>query len=214
MIALLLVVGLIVYVGLALLLTFFIRRGFATSRAKTVATIVSLLAFILVPTADDFAGKWYFDHLCDAEAGAKIFKPVEGVKGMFDSGLAAADLEAIGYEFMEWKLADKYYYATLNSKSKVPKQEIVAPTSRYVVKRGKWRKVPLNVNKYEESIVDNQTEEELGRFTTFSYSGGWVSGLMRSWGLSDGLICQLPPNTHKDFYVNTLKPFKSNTPSK
>lgn len=214
MIALLLVVGVVLYIVLAVVVTLLIRRAFKTGRAKTVATIVSLLAFILIPTADDFAGKWYFDHLCEKEAGAKTFKSVEGVKGMLDPGLAPSDLEAMSYEFMEWKFIGKYYRVKLDSRNKEPKQEIDRPTSRYEVKRGEWRKVQLNVNKYEESIVDSQTNEELGRYTTFSYGGGWVSDVLRSWGLSGGLSCQLPPNTHKAFYLNTLKPLVPNTLNK
>ena len=214
MIALLLLLGLLIYIGLAVLLTFFIRRRFTTSRAKSLATVLSLLVFLLIPTADEFAGKWYFDSLCKKEAGAKVFKSVEGVAGMFGGSLGRSDLKELGYEYREYELGRRYYRTSRDLAGKNIEQEIPQPTSRYVVKEGEWKKIQLNVNKYEEVIIDSQTNEILGRYATFSYGGGWVSAVLRSWGLSGGLSCQLPPNTHKAFYQNTLKPLVRSTLNK
>lgn len=132
---------------------------------------------------------------------------------MYGGSLGRSELKELGYEYREYELGRKYYRIGRDLSGKNTDQEIPQPTSRYVVKGGEWKKIQLNVNKYEETIIDGQTNEELGSYVTFSYGGGWVSDLLRSWGLSGGMSCQLPANTHKDFYLNTLNPFKPNTPS-
>lgn len=209
MIALLLLLGLLSYIGLAVLLTFLIRRRFTTSRAKSIATIVSLLAFILIPTADEFAGKWYFDSLCKNEAGTKIYKSIEDIEGMFTGGFPFSELEKLGYKFREYEFLGKYYRESRAKNGKGIKEEIPQPTTRYLVKGGGWQEVRLGVRMDEQQIVDTQTGETLARYTNFSYGGGWVSDMLRSWGLSGGLSCQLTPDTYKEFYANTLKPPKS-----
>jgi len=214
MIALMLLIGLLIYIGLAALLTFLIRRRFTASRAKSIATIVTVLAFILIPTADEFAGKWYFDSLCGKEAGAKTSKSIEGVEGMINPSFPLSELEKMGYRFHEFQFIGKFYRSGRDSSGKEIEREIQQPSSRYAVKRGPWQKVRLGVSKYEELIVDVQTNETLGRYATFSYGGGWVADVLRSFGLTGGITCQLPPNTQREFYLNTLKPSKVSSSGK
>jgi hypothetical protein len=206
MIALLLVVGVLVYVGLALLVTFFIRRGFATSRAKIGATIVSLLAFILIPTADDFAGKWYFDHLCETEAKITIHKSVDGVEGILGSGLGSQAFDEFGYHFLEEEIGGRYYHYSRGPAGERLKADVSHPTSHYAVKRS-IQKQPYNISRYEETILDQGNKESLAQSIQFSYGGGWVSQLIRSFGVSGGGgQCHDPLTSWKDFYLKTLKP--------
>lgn len=211
MIVLLMLFGLLVYIGVALLVTILIRRAFPTNRAKSIVTVVSLLTFVLIPTADEFLGKWYYDRLCKTEAGAKTYKSAENVEGVITQSLPFYELEKLGYKFREYEFNGKYYRERRAENSKETKEEISKQTARYMVKGSGWQQIQLRVRKNEQQIIDTQTMEILGQYTTFSYGGGWVSDVLRSWGLSGGLSCQLPPNTHKDFYLNTLKPFVPNT---
>jgi hypothetical protein len=209
MIALLLLLGLLIYIGLAVLFTLFIRRGLTTSRAKSIATVVPLLAFILIPTADEFAGKWYFEHLCETEAKSVINKSVDGVEGIFNPGMPFSELEKLGYKYREYELSGKYYRSSRDSNGKEVDREIPRLTARYVVKGKTWDEIRLNVRKWEELIVDIQTSEALAHYTTFSYGGGWVSRVLKNFGLSGGAMCQPPMAGYKEFYVNTLRPAKS-----
>jgi hypothetical protein len=201
--------GLLIYIGLAALLTFLIRRRFTASRAKSIATIVSLLAFVLIPTADEFAGKWYFDSLCANEAKVTIHKSVEMVEGIFNPGMPFSELEKLGYKYREYELNGQYYRSSRDSNGKEVDREIPRLTARYAVKGKTWDEIRLNVKKWEELIVDIHANQTLARYITFSYGGGWVSRLLKGFGLSGGALCQPPMAGYKEFYVNTLKPAKS-----
>ncbi|MCI0563016.1 MAG: hypothetical protein MN733_31450 [Nitrososphaera sp.] len=209
MIALLLLLGLLGYIGLALLLTLFIRRRFTTSRAKWIATVVSLLVFVLIPIADDVAGKWYFDRLCQAEAKVTIYKSVNGVEGILGSGLGSIAFDEFGYGFLEEEIGGLYYRYSRGSKGERERMEVSQPASRYIVKRS-IQKQPYNISKYEEVIVDQQSKESLAQSIEFSYGGGWLSQLIRRFGVSGGgEQCHDSQISWKDFYLKTLKPSRS-----
>ena len=209
MIALLLLLGLLIYIGLAVLLTFFIRRRFTTNQAKLIATVVSLLAFILIPTADEFAGKWYFNSRCENERKVAIHKSVDGVEGILGSGLGSQAFDEFGYQFLEEEIGGHYYRYSRSSKGERLKAEVSHPASRYAVKRS-IQKQPYNISRYEEVILDLQSNEILAQSIQFSYGGGWVSQIIKSFGVSGGgEQCRDPQKSWREFYSKTLRPSTS-----
>ena len=84
--------ALIFYIGLALLVSYWIRRPFSTPKAKGIAQALTLLTFVFIPTWDIILGKLYFNHLCETEGGLKIYKTVEGVEGFY---LDSADMQLV-----------------------------------------------------------------------------------------------------------------------
>lgn len=209
MIALLILLGLMLYIAFAVLIVIWVRRAFTTSRAKSLAMVGLLVMLVLIPTADEFVGKWYFDHLCDSEPRVTIYKSVEQVEGILNPGMPFGELEKLGYKFREHESSGKYYHSGRDSSGKETDEEIPSPTAKYVVKGKTWDEVRFNVKKWEEVIVNAQTGETLARYTTFSYGGGWISRVLKSFGLPGGGMCQPSMSGYKDFYVDTLKPVKS-----
>ena len=209
MIALMLLIGLLIYIGLAALLTFLIRRRFSASRAKSIATIVTVLAFILIPTADEFSGKWYFDSRCKNEAKITIHKSVDGVEGILGSGLGSQAFDEFNYRFLEEEIGGHYYHYSRDSKGEKLKTEVSHPASHYAVKRS-IQKQPYNISRYEEVILDLQNKVILAQSIQFSYGGGWVSQIIKSLGVSGGgEQCHDPQKSWKDFYSETLRPSTS-----
>ncbi len=206
MIVLLMLLGLLAYIVLAVLITSWVRRAFTTSRAKSLATVVSLVVLALIPTADEFIGKWYFDHLCETEAKITIHKSVDRVEGILGSGLGSQAFDEFGYQFLEEEIGGQYYHYSRGSIGERLKAEVSHPTSQYAVKRS-IQKQPFNISRYEEVILDQRNKESLAQSIQFSYGGGWVSQLIRSFGVSgSGGQCHDPLTSWKDFYLKTLKP--------
>lgn len=69
MIALMLLTALMVYVAVAWL----VIKRLPGKKAKWIAAV----AFVLIPTWDEIAGRIYFNHLCATQAGVKVYQTVE-----------------------------------------------------------------------------------------------------------------------------------------
>ncbi len=166
--------------------------------------------FILIPTWDVIPGKLYFNHLCEKEAGLKIFKVVEGVEGYRvypnASGLVWQALEDYGYRFVEIGNGNQLYRYTLDSTGQVIKQEISESMARYGV-GAEIKPLLWNVRKVEEYVFDQRTKERLALRTTFSAHGNWLQVIFSPY-LSGAASCQNPLPTSKDLYLNTIKPTK------
>ena len=209
MIALLLVVGLMLYVVLAAVGAVLVRRVFSTRRAKVVATFVLLTVAIMIPAVDHVAGHLYFNHLCDAEPRVTVYRTVTGVEGLLQDGRDFSYFEKFGYDFIEYERAGKYYRITRDSGGKEREEEISSPTARYAVKTISGEPRRFNVRLWETKIVDIKTGEILGHHTTYSYSGGWVSQIIHKLGLSGSVMCADPEQSTKDFFLMIVIPAKT-----
>ncbi len=87
------------YLLLAIVATYVVvklagKRG-ATKRTKIVAALVTLFIFWLIPFWDWIPTVLYHRHLCNTEAGVKIYRSVEGVEGYLGSAWALD----LGYQY-------------------------------------------------------------------------------------------------------------------
>lgn len=62
------------------------KRG-ASKRGKITAALITLFIFWLIPFWDWIPTVIYHKHLCNTEAGIKIYRSVEGVEGFWPSTL-------------------------------------------------------------------------------------------------------------------------------
>lgn len=69
MIGLMILGALVVYITAA----WFIIKRLPSKKAKWIAVV----AFVLIPTWDEIAGRAYFKYLCATEAGVKVYQTVE-----------------------------------------------------------------------------------------------------------------------------------------
>ena len=74
-------------IAVIVVLYFYVRLGmwvarkaasrWERKRIKWGVRIAVALAFILIPTGDWIAGRIYFNHLCETEAGVKVYQTIE-----------------------------------------------------------------------------------------------------------------------------------------
>lgn len=200
--------ALILYIGLALLISYWARRGFDTPKAKHIAQALTLIIFALIPTWDIIPGKLYFNHLCETEGGLKIYKTAEEVEGLHQveggSSTAQSTLR-YGYKFVEGtSLEGNLMKYTLGANGALLQQKISEVTSNYIVSRTIEPR-SFNILKTSYRIAHRQTGEQYSMMSFFSHSGNWLQ-VKFSPLLGHGGDCTSPPPSFKDFYLKTIKP--------
>lgn len=204
MIGLSILLAVVVYVWLAR----FVARRIENRAAKY--TVIAI--FILIPTWDVIPGKLYFNHLCENEAGLKIYKTVEGVEGYrvysLASGLGPEALKKYGYKYEERDEGNQLYRYTLGPDGKIVRQEIVSSISRYAVDATGWVPLLWNVIRSQIFIIDQQTKERLAGMTYFSTGGNWLQMLFHPF-LGGQSECGAAVYPTEELYLQTLKPAKS-----
>lgn len=202
--------ALILYVGLALFIGLFIRKRFKTPKAQSIAQVLTLLIFLLIPTWDIIPGKIYFNHLCKTEGGVKIYRTVEGVEGFMSdaigSGSAKHFLNSIGYRYIEGKELNQFYRYSLSATGVLSEQEIDQPISRYSLTRA-TSQLPLQVKAQEEVIVDKNSREKLAIKKQFYRSGNWLQVKVSPF-LGGGDYCPQAQSTSAELLAKTLRPIK------
>ncbi len=78
MIALYLLIALMLYILLAWLAVYLVKKY----TGSTIAKYLTVAVFILIPSWDILPGRLYFHRLCEKEAGIRVFKTVEVDKNL------------------------------------------------------------------------------------------------------------------------------------
>jgi len=194
------------YIAIALVVTvLLIKMVDGGRRRQTIVGLLSAGTFLLIPSWDMIPGQSYFRHLCQTEAGLKIYKTIEGVEGFreYSGGPASDAVEKYGYRFIETERPGiGLLRLSLDSRGKVIKQPVSEAISRYAVREIR-EKLDWNVRKVQKVIFDERTGERLGIFNIFYYSGNWVQ-VKLPW--SSHAPCGNELKFYKDFYPSVLKP--------
>lgn len=200
MIGLSILLAVVAYVWLARVVT---RRIENRAARYTVIAI-----FILVPTWDVIPGKLYFNHLCENEAGLKIYKTVEDVEGFRVYSVVEPDaLKKYGYKYQEWSEGNQLYRYALDAGGKIVRQEVTDPIARYAMDGTGWVPLSWNVKRSQIFILDQQTKERLAVWTIFSTGGNWLQKLGNPYLGGHGPCEKRVPS--QNLYLDTLKPAKS-----
>lgn len=164
MIALMLLIGLAVYLAIAIATTCWIVRFFERRVAKLRMAfgLGTLLVFLLIPTLDVIVGNLYFYQLCEREGGEIIYKTVELgsefylMPGEVDFN-TAGHLQAKGGELNIKKIKTNYSITT---------------NSQLVSRQ-------LHIEKHITTISDPQFRQNLATYTQFFHFGGWLENSIR-----------------------------------
>jgi hypothetical protein len=147
MIALLLLIGLLLYIFLAWsvvrVVGWLASICAFTSVTKRVLQVLCAAFFVLVPTWDIIPSRLYFQHLCEQEAGVNVYRSVKIGQSYFRPDGKPDDK----------KLLERY-----------------AQSSKWNHSFSSW----AHIIKIEGTIQDKQTGEILGTTTDFVYYGGWL----------------------------------------
>ncbi len=150
----------------------------AQPKGKVTVALISLATFALIPTWEIIPAQRQFEHLCQTEAGVKIYKTIDNVEGLISvfSGIGVAEdfLKNDGYQFVEGKdVSNQWVRYSLDEQGKTVKQHIDVPTARYRI--DKVQSQLQYAVKDEIVIEDVRTKEKLATRTAFSPLGGWLA---------------------------------------
>jgi len=194
------------YIANALMVTILlVNMVDGARRRKIIVGLVSAATFLLIPTWDVIPGQRYFKHLCETEAGIRIYKAVEGVDGFreYSGGPGDDAVKKYGYRFIETERPGiGLLRLSLDSGGNVIKQPVTEPISQYAVRETR-ENLDWNVEKVQKVIFDERTRERLGTFSIFYFSGNWVQAKLYWDGYAP---CGDELQFYNDFYPSVLKP--------
>ena len=163
----------VVWVVIALLLSWFAATFPRTRSRKITAAIFAFFLLCLMPTWDQIAGLIYFHHLCTTEGGIKVYTEVDHSVGISPS---TGRLEGKAFSAS----SAKAYLDKNKPFSTIPHERLVAPIGakeNYVEVGGPTygNTLPFKITKHVYSIyfVGN-LDKPLGTWTTYGYGGGWL----------------------------------------
>lgn len=120
---------------------------------KIAGGIAVFLIMLLFPVADEIAGRIYLNHLCETEAGVKVYQTIElpaeywdeEGKPLFMNSRGVLNMKLLGDRF-EWKRQINPY---INNFS-------------------------LRINNYQRVLFNKQTLKVIGEKNSFSRDFGWI----------------------------------------
>jgi hypothetical protein len=207
--AILLLVVLIIYIVIASYATraamrIVVARG-GTQKAKKWMAGLVIAVFVLIPTADHYAGKLYLYYVCAKEGGVKIHRVVEGIEGFQDKHTGADGWFKYGYRFMEGtKPTGKPVRYTLDTTGRIQEETVFSPMAKYVLDHNRSR-LFYNITRDESVIEEIKTNEKLAVDTSFYFDGGWFARIYCSGYGGCGTSCGKHVSITK-FVTQTLKP--------
>lgn len=170
------------------------------------------LVVILIPIADDLWGRYRVKRLCDKEGGVRIFKTVENVEGIQMNSADEVILRATKYQYVEstsTKAGGSYRippsrYSLAPSGGVIVEKNII-PKARYEYQRQEEERSG-HISRYDQLIVDLQTNQILATDTYFGFRGGWASRMLLGWGGGGGAGCGYSHIPETQFMNSVLKP--------
>lgn len=179
MIGLSILLAVVIYVWLAR----FVTKRIANQAAKYIA----IALFTLIPTWDIIPGKLYFNHLCESEAGVKIFETMELPAEYWDQQGKPRFFNEHGY------LDNKFLADHLDGGG----GRIEHYSSAFAI------------DKVTSPIKEKVSQKVLAEITTFGFWGGWVSRNFIPHNTAASCVFMDAPNFSRSFYSQLFKPATS-----
>jgi hypothetical protein len=174
--------------------------------------LVSVLVFVLIPTADAVYGRIRLKQMCETEGGLKIFRAIDGVQGFYDSSTRPLEewIKTYGYKFIEGnEPGGTPARMSLADNGKIVLERNVTLISKYVYEYSVSDRNGTYV-RIEKWIRVRDTGEILGRTVNISYMGGWVEQILGAISDSGGTAAGTcgPDVSIIDLVTKTLRPLK------
>lgn len=142
--------------------------------------VVAIL--ILIPTGDEIAGHLYFNHLCNTEAGVKVYQTVELPAEYWDAQGNPKFFNDQGY--LDRKLLADKLMGEIHSE---PYQSI------------------LGIEKSVIATKEKSTKRVLASTTTFLFWGGWVVRNFSPHNTAASCAFMDEPSFNRDLYGRLFK---------
>jgi hypothetical protein len=177
-------IGLIVVVALYVFIAYKIVEAVERKWLKAMMMVSALL----IPTADAIYGRIKLKHMCEAEAGLKVYRVVGHVDG-FMAGTAFSDywVKEHGYLFAEDKplYGTKTSRYTLESSGEIKVEKDVLPKSQYRLRQNDFgEKEAYGHSQY--LIEEIPSGEILATDTQVTFHGGWAERFLAKFSDAGG----------------------------
>jgi len=147
----------VLWVPVCIALAVWIGRKFI-KKGKLLKIVVGTLIFmvlLILPVADEIAGRIYFNHLCETEAGAKVYQTIELPAEYWD-----ADGKPTFYKGANNNDVPSYTFERLGI-------TITAKRNQ----RQRW----FHINQSGTIYTSKTTGQRLSEVVRFGYGGGWIA---------------------------------------
>lgn len=175
-------------IGLSILLVVFLYvwlARFVVRRIESRATKYIVIAiFILVPTWDVIPGKLYFNNLCAAEAGVKVYSTVKLPAEYWDEQGRPRFFNEHGY------LKHDFWENTLDGSG--------GRVERY--------SSFFAIDKDTSPVKERSSQRVLAEVTTFRHWGGWVSRNFSPHNTANSCEFMAASNFSRSFYGQLFIP--------
>lgn len=165
---------------------------------------VAVVAVLLIPTADAIYGRIELKHLCEAEAGLKVYRVAEHVEGFMASTADESWIKQYGYQFSEGERAAKKFYRITRQDGQIIVEEGVVPKSQYRLRSDDFGEQEI----YGHSrylIEDITTKEILATDTQVTYHGGWAERLLAMFSdAGPGNVAWCPNRLYPEIRIQNL----------
>lgn len=145
----------VLWVPVCLVLAILVGRKFIKKSLslKITGGVAVFLITLLLPVSDEIAGRIYFNHLCETEAGVKVYKTIELPAEYWDKDGNPLFMNSRGVLNMKM-LGDRFEW----------KRQINPYINNFA----------LRINNYQRMLYDKQSQKVLGEENSFSRGFGWI----------------------------------------
>ncbi len=179
MIGLLMLGALLIYLIVAIGITRSLAGLPERRQNRWLVALISLAVFALIPTWDAILGRMYFNHLCETQAGVKVYQTIE-----------------LPAEYWDERGNPRFY----NQKN----GNLDIPLGEYVTAKSTTKKYPFHIEKKISVLRDKETGKEVSETVWILFWGGWV---VRNLGIHNTAdSCGGGTDSYTEFVEKLFKP--------
>lgn len=166
-----------ILVVVAVVLAVHITKGSTRRIAKIAIAILTVILVLGVPFSDHVVGRVYFNHLCDTQAGPRVYHMLTLPRELWnDNGqpkfiTANGDIDKV---MLAGRVNDEVF------------RKPFAPA--------------LGIDKDQHQVVDASTNKVLGEMITFAHWGGWIARTLTTSPRARSCKDQSEPRVWRSFY--------------
>lgn len=183
-------------VVIGLIIVWLVVSRLTEKKSKRRGWLIGIIVIILIPTWDVILGRAYYHSLCATQSGAKVYKKVELPAEYWDEDGHSTFLDDFiaGNKDRVTLEIDEEFHKNYEFKSKMIK---LHPHFFYIKKK-------------QRSVIEYVSEETLGIYTTYFYSGGWLANFTSGILSVGGAYCPKEHGIYGHFLREIFVPSTNN----
>ena len=177
-----------------ILITFYVLVGYFAIRRlaripekkwlKVLVFSAAFIVWILIPTYDEILGRIYFSHLCETEAGVKVYQTIE-----------------LPAEYWDENGNPKFYKGAMNND--VPVYAFERLGIPYEIRSTDRHRI-FHIDQYGSVMTSQKTHQLLNEVNGFRYWGGWLKRYLSPH--NSATSCQKVAETYDELILKQFSP--------